>query len=324
MTKETTRDRSGSERPIGDDEIMSDDEARRRQAEVDLDVPIVSALREGAGGPVVPLRLTASNTFCFDCHKGVSCWNECCHDTDITLTPYDLIRIGRAVNMAPGEAARLFGTEAVHEASGMPVMKLKRVDNGEAKRPCVFLDPAEGCSIYADRPAACRYYPLGLASVKMKGHDAPEDFYFLVKETHCKGHEEPREQTVADFRAGQGVEPYDEKNRGWIYILMKLASWKYARRPVRQGAGRAHEKDVPDGDDGPRRVPQVRVRHVVPAALLDRSRDARRARDRRRSPFEAGARPGCARSCSTSRPCLCARRCCTRAIAKARAGLGGT
>ncbi len=216
---------------MADDEIMSDDEARRRQAEVDLDVPIVSALREAAEGPVVPVRLTASNSFCFDCHKGVSCWNECCHDTDITLTPYDLIRIGRAVNMPPGEAARMFGTEAVHEASGMPVLKLKRVDNGEAKRPCVFLDPAEGCSIYADRPAACRYYPLGLASVKMKGHDAPEDFYFLVKEPHCKGHEEPREQTVADFRAGQGVEPYDEKNRGWIHILMKLASWKMLGGP---------------------------------------------------------------------------------------------
>jgi len=51
-------------------------------------VPIVTALREAAEGPVVPVRLTASNSFCFDCHKGVSCWNECCHDTDITLTPH--------------------------------------------------------------------------------------------------------------------------------------------------------------------------------------------------------------------------------------------
>jgi uncharacterized protein len=90
----------------------------------------------------------------------------------------------------------------------------------------VFLDPEKGCSIYEDRPAACRYYPLGLASVKMKGHDTPEDFYFLVKEAHCKGHEEPTEQTVAEYRQAQGVESYDEHNRGWIHILMKLASWK--------------------------------------------------------------------------------------------------
>ncbi len=57
------------------------------------------------------------------------------------------------------------------------------------------------------------------ASVKMKGHDAPEDFYFLVKEPHCKGHEEPHEQTVAEFRAEQGVEPYDNHTVQWIAPL---------------------------------------------------------------------------------------------------------
>ncbi|MGO8739587.1 YkgJ family cysteine cluster protein [Rhodoblastus sp.] len=220
----------------GDDELTQnavdadreyrEEEERRRQAETDLDVPIVSAIRGAADSPVVPIRLTGSNSFCFNCHPGVSCFNECCHDTDITLTPYDLIRIGRAAGVTSGEAGRMFGTEAVHEASGMPILKLKRVDTGDERRPCVFLDPEKGCSIYADRPAACRYYPLGLASVKMKGHDAPEDFYFLVKEPHCKGHEENREQTVAEFRADQGVEIYDERNRSWIHILMKLASWK--------------------------------------------------------------------------------------------------
>ena len=226
MINERTGDEDRRANPDTEELSLPDDDERRRQAEIDLDVPIITALRDAAEGPVAPVRLTASNTFCFACHKGVSCWNECCHDTDITLTPYDLIRIGRATNTPSGAAGLMFGTVAVHEASGMPVLKLKRVDNSEPKRPCVFLDPVEGCTIYADRPAACRYYPLGLASVKMKGHDAPEDFYFLVKEPHCKGHEEKREQTVAEFRAGEGVEPYDERNRGWIHILMKLASWK--------------------------------------------------------------------------------------------------
>ena len=40
----------------------------------------------------------------------------------------------------------------------------------------------QGCTVYKDRPVSCRYYPLGLAAVKMKGHDKPEDFYFLVRE----------------------------------------------------------------------------------------------------------------------------------------------
>ena len=215
-----------AETPVAEEQRYAEEEARRREAETDLDVPIVSALKESTTSPVVPVRLTAGDSFCFSCHAGVSCWNECCHDTDITLTPYDLIRLARHLDLKAGEVGRMFGTPSVHEASGMPVLKLKRVDKGEEKRPCVFLEGKSGCFVYADRPAACRYYPLGLASVKMKGHEAPEDFYFLVKEAHCKGHDEPRERTVGQFRADEGVETYDAANRGWIHILMKLASWR--------------------------------------------------------------------------------------------------
>ncbi len=218
--------RDEDEALAADERRLADEEARRREAESELDEPIVSALKESTASPVVPVRLTEKSSFCFSCHAGVSCWNECCHDTDITLTPYDLIRLARHLDLKPGEVGRMFGTPGAHEASGMPVLKLKRVDKGEAKRPCVFLEGKSGCFVYADRPAACRYYPLGLASVKMKDHEAPEDFYFLVKEPHCRGHEEARQRTVAEFRADEGVGPYDEANRGWIHILMKLASWR--------------------------------------------------------------------------------------------------
>ena len=255
MINERTGDEDRRANPDTEELSLPDDDERRRQAEIDLDVPIITALRDAAEGPVAPVRLTASNTFCFACHKGVSCWNECCHDTDITLTPYDLIRIGRATNTPSGAAGLMFGTVAVHEASGMPVLKLKRVDNGEPKRPCVFLDPVEGCTIYADRPAACRYYPLGLASVKMKGHDAPEDFYFLVKEPHCKGHEEKREQTVAEFRAGAGRGALRRAQSRLDSHPDEARIMEGAGRPAGQGAGRAHEKNVSHGDDRSRRIP---------------------------------------------------------------------
>ena len=191
-----------------------------------MEVPIVAALRAGAGDPVQPTRYRESDSFRFRCHPGVSCWNECCHDTQILLTPYDLIRLGRQLGLPASEVAARYAAPIVHEPSGMPVLRLAMREAGSGRKPCVFLDPARGCSVYPDRPAACRYYPLGLASVKMKGHEAPENFYFLVREPHCKGHDEPQEQTVAQFREDQQVAEYDEHNRGWIQILMKLASWK--------------------------------------------------------------------------------------------------
>jgi hypothetical protein len=213
------------ERGDGADASPFEQALERRAGQAEFETPIVAAIRAGAG-PVQPVRYGPGDSFRFRCHRGVSCWNECCHDTDITLTPYDLIRLGRHFGRRPAEVAAAFGAPAMHEPSGMPVLHLAMTGDGASARPCVFLDPAQGCSVYRDRPAACRYYPLGLATVKMKGHESPEDFFFLVKEPHCKGHEEDREQTVARFRDEQEVEEYDRHNRGWIHVLMKLASWK--------------------------------------------------------------------------------------------------
>lgn len=214
-----------------EDEVYSEQERKRREAEADMEVQILDAVRGSGSGPVQPVRLTNDNSFCFSCHKGISCWNECCHNTDITLTPYDILRLAKHFEARPKAITAMFTAPAIHEGSGMPIVKLKMMDKDGNRKPCVFLDEKEGCTVYDNRPASCRYYPLGLASVKMKGQDAAEDFYFLVKEPHCKGHEESKEQTVGQFRAEQGVEEYDEKNRDWIHILMKLASWKVMGGP---------------------------------------------------------------------------------------------
>jgi hypothetical protein len=87
----------------------------------------------------------------------------------------------------------------------------------------VFLTP-EGCSVYEDRPAACRYYALGMMSMRRKGSPHDEDSYFVVKEDHCLGHLEPQEQTVREYRAEQGVDRYDDANREWRRIILKKRS----------------------------------------------------------------------------------------------------
>lgn len=213
---------AGQAPPVAEDERLAGEERARREAEADMSVEIIDGVR--GDGPVTPVRLQAGDSFRFSCHKGVSCWNACCHGTDITLTPFDILRLSRRLNLRPAGFLASFTLPSVWDKAGLPVARLRMAD--EADSPCVFLDDEAGCTVYEDRPASCRYYPLGLAAVKMKGHEAPEDFYFLVREAHCKGHDEAQEQTVAEFRRQQGIEPYDEQNRGWIHILMKMTSWK--------------------------------------------------------------------------------------------------
>ena len=112
----------------------------------------------------------------------------------------------------------------------MPVVKLK-MGGDDGKGACSFMVP-EGCSVYADRLLTCRYYQLGLVSHKLKDSDKKEDFHFLVNESHCKGHLEAKTQTVEEFRREQGVAEYEGINRGWVDVLMKLASWKSIGGPM--------------------------------------------------------------------------------------------
>lgn len=180
--------------------------------------------------PVTPVRLGPADRFNFRCHRGISCWNACCHGADVTLTPCDILQLTRRLAIRPAEFLERYAVPALHEPSGMPVAKLKMSgDDGQGPCPVVAED---GCTVYADRPATCRYYPLGLVSHKLKDAEEKEDFHFLIKEAHCQGHREPLRQTVEAFRRDQGVLDYERVNRGWIDILMKLASWRTLGGPM--------------------------------------------------------------------------------------------
>ena len=202
--------------------------------EREIEVDILEAARLGEGGdPVQPIRLQAGDSFCFSCRRENACWNKCCHGADITLTPYDILRLSRHFDIRPAEFLVDYTVPAVWEKANLPVAKL-RMTGEDGTGPCPFLTP-EGCTVYENRPATCRYYPLGLASVKMKGAEEKDEFYFLVREPHCEGHEiKGAEQTCADYIAGQGLTDYEAVNQGWIDILMKMASWKMVGGPFGQ------------------------------------------------------------------------------------------
>ncbi|MEA3410258.1 MAG: YkgJ family cysteine cluster protein [Pseudomonadota bacterium] len=170
--------------------------------------------------PVKPAQLTLDSEFRFNCHPGISCFNECCKNIDIVLTPYDIVRLKRRLDLRAGELVARYTTPFEMDFHGLPGLKLATKPKSSA---CVFLQES-GCSVYEDRPAACRYYALGNMGVRSKDASSVEDVYFVVKEPHCKGHEEPLTQTVREYREGQGADAYDEMNREWRDIIIKKRS----------------------------------------------------------------------------------------------------
>ncbi|MGB5475332.1 MAG: YkgJ family cysteine cluster protein, partial [Gammaproteobacteria bacterium] len=93
----------------------------------------------------------------------------------------------------------------------------------EGTSECQFVTD-EGCSVYEDRPTACRYYPIGLLSTRRQDENFDRAAYALVKEDHCHGHFEDRKLTIDEYRKEQGLEEYDEKGRLWRQQILKVKS----------------------------------------------------------------------------------------------------
>lgn len=168
---------------------------------------------------LVPELLTEDTQLQFHCHPGVTCFNICCKAADVTLAPYDILRLKKRLGMTSSEFLNTYTVPFQVDGQGMPGVKL-RTDDSKA---CLFVRE-EGCSVYEDRPAACRYYGLGLLSHRAEGSSDDVQYYFRNKEAHCQGWNTTRTQTIHDYRISQGLPDYDAINREWMQIMLKKRS----------------------------------------------------------------------------------------------------
>lgn len=165
---------------------------------------------------VEPVQLSPKSRFKFRCHPGVPCFTACCGTTTIILTPYDILRLKNRLRIKSGEFLARYTRTEPHDKSGLPLVIM---DMPRFGGKCPFVKPVTGCQVYRDRPATCRYYPIGQGTlITEKG---VEEFFFYVREEHCRGYEEDAEWTVASWREDQGVDRYDEMNLEWKTMMLR-------------------------------------------------------------------------------------------------------
>lgn len=162
--------------------------------------PSTSAAATG-GLPV----LAPQDTFRFHCHPGRDCFTRCCQDITIFLTPYDIIRMKNALGLTSGEFLSRH-TVTMLSDNGLPMVVLQM--GADAEKRCPFVGPA-GCRIYADRPWACRVYPLKPESTKIT-EKVGKSYYSVMNIPFCQGFETDRETTVGEWIEGQEIPIYLE------------------------------------------------------------------------------------------------------------------
>lgn len=181
-------------------------------------------MNNNSGQSVIPPeQLSLSSRFKFDCHKKVPCFTDCCRGIDIMLTPYDILTMRKKLDLSSEEFLAAFTTPQILEKADLPVVTLKLLD--DERNSCPFVEDKDGCVIYDSRPTTCRYYPIGVGALSYSAEKGEkEEFFFTVKEAHCKGFNEDREWSVGEWREDQGVDLRDEINDGWMELIVRKKS----------------------------------------------------------------------------------------------------
>lgn len=163
-------------------------------------------------------KLSLEDTFNFKCYKGIACFNKCCRDVNIFLTPYDVLRLRKGLNMGSEEFLKKYTDTLILDKKNIPAVILKMDKDNDLRCPLVS---DEGCSVYDNRPWACRMYPVGMAQPN-NDYTAKSEFYFITEEEmpFCEGLKENNEWTIKKWKEDQGSDEYDLKSETYKRIIL--------------------------------------------------------------------------------------------------------
>lgn len=175
----------------------------------------MTPLRRTHASDIDALPLISENEeFCFDCHPHIECFNACCAELTLPLTPYDLMRARRNRQLDSESFIEAYTEARTFPENGFPLLLFKMEEKEDSR--CPFVSVA-GCGIYKDRPGACRAYPLGRGT-KIGIHGVNERF-FIIRDKHCKGFESARVHTPETWLAQQGMAPYNYFNDRYMTLI---------------------------------------------------------------------------------------------------------
>ena len=161
-------------------------------------------------------HLSPGESFCFKCHPGLACFGDCCADVNILLTPVDVLRLARRLGITTREFLDTHTLIPITKDLHLPVVML-RMGSDPARR-CPFVDE-KGCSVYEDRPWACRMYPLGMALPPARAGVTPDPVYFVFEEDFCQGRGDATSWTVEAWRTDQGLDNRETLEAGFQEIV---------------------------------------------------------------------------------------------------------
>lgn len=157
-------------------------------------------------------RLEKSDTFNFQCYPGIACFNQCCRNLNLFLYPYDVVRLKKRLNMSSDMFLEKYVDIVLRPSNFFPEVLLRMSDN--PGKTCPFLKPS-GCSVYPDRPDACRTFPVEQGVFYDVEHDKAETIHFFRPPDFCLGQHEKKVWTTLTWSKDQDAVVYNEMTARW-------------------------------------------------------------------------------------------------------------
>jgi len=157
-------------------------------------------------------KLRDDDTFFFQCHPDVPCFNRCCHNLNLFLYPYDVIRLKKRLNITSDQFIDQYVDIVLRPSDFFPEVLLRMTENEE--KTCSFLT-ASGCSVYSDRPDTCRNFPFDQGILYDAERKNAERVHFFRPPDFCMGLHEKKEWTILTWIKDQEAETYNKMTTRW-------------------------------------------------------------------------------------------------------------
>ena len=162
-------------------------------------------------------KLGMEDSFAFTC---VRCGRCCRNREDILLTPFDLFKMAKHLNMKIDEVMEQYCESYEGETSKVPVVRIKP---REYRKTCPFATK-DGCKLHkihpTAKPSVCALFPLGRLTVF-----GEEGFKYFLQPATCgnKNQSQTVREWLDEFGLKEHIATMWHKKMGEISMLMRKA-----------------------------------------------------------------------------------------------------
>jgi len=172
--------------------------------------------------------LEETDTFKFCCYPEVSCFNMCCRNLNLFLSPYDVIRLKQSLTITSTQFIDEYTDIVVRPGRHFPDVLLRMRDDDQ--KSCVFKTES-GCRVYSDRPQTCRAFPVEHGLLFDADKKQSRLVLFFRPPDFCKGKYEKTTWTWKKWESDQEAAFYNTMNGQWADIIRLFQNEPFKNDP---------------------------------------------------------------------------------------------